>query len=144
MQSIIQNCAVLCLVAASALAAPQAPRGSDAAATIEKDDREVNFDGSYRYSYQTSNGIAADEQGALKNVGTDAEGIAAAGQFSYVSPEGVPIRVVYSADDNGFQPQGDHLPTPPPIPPAIQRALEYLATLPSTPDTPVAPGNRRF
>lgn len=27
---------------------------------------------------------------------------------------------------------GDHLPTPPPIPPLIQRALEYLASLPST------------
>lgn len=31
--------------------------------------------------------------------------------------------------------QGAHLPTPPPIPPAIQKALDYLATLP-----PPAPG----
>lgn len=30
----------------------------------------------------------------------------------------------------GFQPQGDHLPVPPPIPEAIQRALKYLAEHP--------------
>lgn len=30
--------------------------------------------------------------------------------------------------------QGDHLPTPPPIPPAIQKALDYLASLPPQPN----------
>ncbi|CAK1597768.1 unnamed protein product [Parnassius mnemosyne] len=40
------------------------------------------------------------------------------------------INVLYKADRNGFHAEGDHVPTPPPIPPAIQRALDYLATLP--------------
>lgn len=58
----------------------------------------------------------------------------AQGSFSYTSPEGQPIRLIYTADENGFVPQGDHLPTPPPIPPAIQKALAYLATAPPQPD----------
>lgn len=48
-----------------------------------------------------------------------------------MSPEGNLISLTYTADDeNGFQPQGDHLPTPPPIPPAIQKALDYILSLP--------------
>lgn len=55
---------------------------------------------------------------------------AAQGSFSYTAPEGEQISLQYVADENGFQPSGSHLPTPPPIPEAIQRALAYLATAP--------------
>lgn len=84
-------------------------------------------------SYETGNGIAAEEQGFLKNAGQpELEAQVAQGQFQYTNPEGELIQVSYIADENGFQPQGSHIPTPPPIPPAIQKALDYLATLPST------------
>lgn len=46
------------------------------------------------------------------------------GSFSYTAPDGQQISISYTADQNGFLPQGAHLPTPPPIPEEIQRAIE--------------------
>ncbi|KAF9414986.1 hypothetical protein HW555_007253 [Spodoptera exigua] len=91
-----------------------------------------NPDGSYKWLYETGNEINAEESGYVKNFG-QGEGKeiqTAEGKFSYKAPDGSLIALTYIADENGFQPQGDHLPTPPPIPPAIAKALEYLKTLP--------------
>lgn len=83
-------------------------------------------------SYETGNGISAEEQGSLKNAGQpEQESQVAQGRYQYNSPDGQLIQLTYIADENGFQPQGAHLPTPPPIPHAIQRALEYTESLPS-------------
>lgn len=45
--------------------------------------------------------------------------------------DGKSFSLTYTADENGYRPVGAHLPTPPPIPPAIARALRYLATKPT-------------
>ena len=69
------------------------------------------------YSYETGNGIKAEEEGTLKRAaGPDAQDvIVARGSYSYTSPEGELISVQYTADDEGgFQAQGAHIPTPPP------------------------------
>ncbi|XP_053692228.1 endocuticle structural glycoprotein SgAbd-2-like [Sabethes cyaneus] len=95
-------------------------------AAVVRNDAEINVDGSYQYAYETSNGITAEEQGSLKNVGSEQAQVAQ-GQFSYTAPEGTKITLRYVADENGFQPQGDHLPTPPPIPEQILKALRVLA-----------------
>ncbi|KAL4706490.1 hypothetical protein ACJJTC_015688 [Scirpophaga incertulas] len=96
--------------------------------------QDINPDGSYQYSYETGNGIAAQEQGYLKNAGVkDAEAQVAQGSFAYTSPEGIPISVSYIADENGFRAEGAHLPTPPPIPEAIARALQYIQSQPQQP-----------
>ncbi|CAH1368999.1 hypothetical protein MTP99_010485 [Tenebrio molitor] len=120
--------------------------GSERDAPILKQEQEVNFDGSYHTSFETGNGIAAQEQGQLKNSGhPDGEAEEVQGSFQYTSPDGTPILLQYIANENGFQPQGAHLPvapTPPPIPPAIQRALAWIAAHPAPPEP--QQGTRRF
>ncbi|KAK9869772.1 hypothetical protein WA026_003504 [Henosepilachna vigintioctopunctata] len=90
----------------------------------------VGPDGSYQWSFETGNGIQAEEQGQLKDAGTDKEALQVQGSAKWTSDDGTPIQLTYIADENGFQPQGDHLPVPPPIPPAIQKALEWIAAHP--------------
>lgn len=86
---------------------------------------EVNPDGSYSFSYETANGIAAEESG----VG----GVQAAGSVNYNAPDGTPIQLTYVANENGFQPSGAHLPVGPvgpAIPEAILKALAWNAAHP--------------
>lgn len=78
-------------------------------------------DGEFEYSFDTSNGIHADENG------TSIDGVKAEGSYSYIGDDGKFYSVIYSADENGFRPQGAHLPTPPPIPDAIQKVIEQAA-----------------
>lgn len=66
-----------------------------------------------------------EEAGELHNKGTDDEVMRAEGIFYYVGPDKVKYTVTYTADENGFIPHADHLPTPPPVPAAILRSLEY-------------------
>ncbi|XP_041985058.1 uncharacterized protein LOC121737446 [Aricia agestis] len=81
----------------------------------------VNNGDNYAYRYETSNGITAEETGIATN------GVVAQGGFSYLGDDGRQYTVRYTADENGFRPVGDHLPTPPPIPEAILRSLEKNA-----------------
>ncbi|XP_065361791.1 pupal cuticle protein Edg-78E-like [Calliphora vicina] len=83
---------------------------------------EIKEDGSYNYQFDTTNGIAQQESGVGGHYAT--------GSSQYYSPEGELIQLTYTADENGFQPQGAHLPTPPPIPAAILKSLEYIRTHP--------------
>lgn len=91
-------------------------------------------DGSYSYEYETANGIQVAEQGEVNPEG-DVLVKHVTGSFTYTSPEGLPIHVSYTADHNGFHPQGEHLPVPPEIPAHIQRALDYIAAHPKENNT---------
>ncbi|XP_013118832.1 pupal cuticle protein Edg-78E [Stomoxys calcitrans] len=96
--------------------------GDDQSAETLKYVNVVNSDGSYNFEYSSSNGIDFGESGVGASY--------AKGSYSYTSPEGQPIDLTYTADENGYQPQGDHLPTPPPIPAYILKALAYIESHP--------------
>lgn len=74
--------------------------------------------GAYQWEYESDNKIIAQEAGA--------GGVIAQGSVQWYAPEGDGIHLSYIADADGYRATGDHLPTSPPIPPAIQRALDYL------------------
>lgn len=64
----------------------------------------------YIFSVDTSDGFQKEEQGEIKNVGTDEEALAVTGSYSYVGDDGKTYSVKYTADENGFQPEGEHIP----------------------------------
>ncbi|XP_018805010.1 PREDICTED: cuticular protein 47Eg-like [Bactrocera latifrons] len=89
-------------------------------------DSEVNPD-SFKYAYEFSNSIKAEQEGVLSG-----DALIAKGQYSYTSPEGEAVAVQYVADENGYQVVSANppLPTPPPIPEAILKAIAYIEAHP--------------
>ncbi|XP_011312004.1 endocuticle structural glycoprotein SgAbd-2 [Fopius arisanus] len=88
--------------------------------------------GTYAVAYETEGGILQQEIGTRKYQGTPDEAQLIQGSVQYNAPDGTPISLSWTADEFGTQVSGSHLPTPPPIPPAIQRALEWIAKQPTT------------
>ncbi|CAG9858867.1 unnamed protein product [Phyllotreta striolata] len=114
---------------------------------ILSESNESNPDGSFSYSYSTGDGQQVQAQGYLKNTGVKgSEAEVIQGSYSYTAPDGTPITVTYIADEFGFRAEGAHLPTPPPIPEAIQKSLELIAQAQgrSSGDRPIYPQQRPY
>ncbi|XP_063820951.1 uncharacterized protein LOC135071111 [Ostrinia nubilalis] len=103
---------------------------------VQSENYVFAYSGDYHYSYEGGDGTRASMKGQLKSFDDDKTGEAVQGSFSYIGKDGNDYSLTYTADENGYRPVGAHLPTPPPIPPAIARALKYLATK-TTPAEPV-------
>lgn len=90
----------------------------------------MNADGSYRYSFDATNGISLQESG----VG----GQSVSGSAGWVAPDGAQYQLTWTADATGFHPQGAHLPTPPPVPDYILRALETIRAKQAQQQAPIS------
>ncbi|XP_064093888.1 cuticle protein AM1159-like isoform X2 [Macrobrachium nipponense] len=129
------KCVLLSVLAAVALAAPQgyeAPaalsshaRSVDAPViAIVRDERVSGDDGSYNVDVETANGIVYSESGSPGVAGA----VASSGRLSYTAPDGTPVELTFVANENGFQPQGNHLPVAPEFPhPIPQFVLDQIA-----------------
>lgn len=106
---------------AAALIACVAAVEDDVHAKVELLKNDVRADG-FDYQLAITNHIKAEASG-------DKHGNMH-GSFDWVDPKGVHVRVSYVADEHGYQPSSDLLPTPPPTPEAILKALEYLKAHP--------------
>ncbi|XP_060853998.1 uncharacterized protein LOC132931927 isoform X2 [Rhopalosiphum padi] len=87
--------------------------------------RENSLDGDYNFKYETGNGIFAEERGVMLNKGTENEANSVVGSYKYVSPEGVPIEVTYTAGVEGFRAYGAHLPVSPPAASNLPKNLAF-------------------
>lgn len=82
----------------------------------------INFRYFVAIRYLTENGIYGEEEAIVDGEnGTNAKGY-----YEYTGDDGHLYRVQYKSGEEGFIPKGEHIPTPPPIPDAIARALKYV------------------
>jgi len=95
-------------------------------ANVLKSVSDVNVD-SFEYHLELDNSVKADQQGHLRGETWEVEGT-----HSHTSPEGEQVSRQYVANENGYQvlQANPPLPTPPPIPEAIQRSLDWIAAHP--------------
>ncbi|CAG4940853.1 unnamed protein product [Parnassius apollo] len=108
-------------------------RIDESQAPILKSDFDISPQGSYQWEYETGNGISAQAVGTVRNPESEIASIEVKGSARYTSPEGEPIELTYVADENGYHPQSNSIPVPPPIPALILRSLEYIAAHPPPP-----------
>ncbi|KAH8296991.1 hypothetical protein KR044_002660, partial [Drosophila immigrans] len=79
---------------------------------------------SFKTVVELSDGSVSRQEGSLHGDEWIVEG-----KNEHISPEGVKVSIDYVADANGYQVRNAEppLPTPHPIPEAIQRAIEYIS-----------------
>lgn len=61
-------------------------------------------------SYETSDGVSRSEQGELKTIDAETQALSVRGTITWVAPDGETYTLNYIADENGYQPEGLHLP----------------------------------
>ncbi|EDW72927.2 uncharacterized protein Dwil_GK17266 [Drosophila willistoni] len=109
------SCLVVFVLVSIMMLAQAAP--PQETAQVLRFDSDVQPEG-YKYSLvfplscsvETSDGKSHQEEGQLKDVGTEHEAIVVRGSYSYVGDDGQTYTINYTADENGFQPEGSHLP----------------------------------
>ncbi|KAJ8927278.1 hypothetical protein NQ314_011743 [Rhamnusium bicolor] len=92
--------------------------------TILSQENTIAENGNFHWSFEAGDGSKSEQDGTFDGEATEE---VVHGSYEYTGNDGKTYKVSYVADAGGFQPEGEHIPQ---VPPLIQRALEYLATLP--------------
>ncbi|XP_034824287.1 uncharacterized protein [Maniola hyperantus] len=129
---VVLGCIIAGILAAPADVPPEKLQPTVIPIVAQSEELEPN--GTYKFSYETGNGIVREEtayekilprardasssEGGEDDDGDNNEIHVQRGSYSYTAPDGTLISVSYIADENGFQPIGDHLPRSPVLVPA--------------------------
>ncbi|XP_055918992.1 flexible cuticle protein 12-like [Eupeodes corollae] len=91
------------------------------------ENKRDDVDQTYHYRYETLSGTKVEQNGHLKYITPTETGNSVEGRFSYIGDDGQEYKVAYTAGEFGYQPSGRHIPS---VPPAIKKALLYIAEHP--------------
>ncbi|XP_050711928.1 cuticle protein AM1199-like [Eriocheir sinensis] len=132
---------VVVVVVASAAAAPQryAPRPSYQGVSgpfipILVDERDgPRADGTYSFNFETGNGIRRNERG---HPGGPKGAVVSDGGWSFTFPDGTPAVFTFVADENGYRPVSNLIPTPHPLPAHALEQIEFARRNPTPASRP--------
>ncbi|XP_063598394.1 cuticle protein AMP1A-like [Penaeus indicus] len=91
----------------------------DGDAEVLRDDRVDQGDGNFNYAFETSNGIFQETVGTPGSAGQSN----LVGSYRFTDPDGNVVEVRYTADEEGFRPESDAIPQPPPLPEFVYELL---------------------
>ncbi|CAH0727802.1 unnamed protein product, partial [Brenthis ino] len=145
---------LLCLLAYVSTAPTDVPpeKQQPTVIPIISQSEEFEPNGTYKFSYETGNGIKREEiayekvlpkarassNEASENEDYSDEIHVQQGSYSYTAPDGTIISLRYIADENGFRPIGDHLPKSPVAIPASPSSAEKKGRALKTPDSSIS------
>ncbi|XP_071516016.1 cuticle protein CP14.6-like [Panulirus ornatus] len=118
------------ILAALAVVATAAPQNYDSSSSsvevpILRQDFVLGDYGKYSLDLETGDGVLWSQSGSPAG---PTGAVATSGQFSYTAPDGTPVKLIFVADENGYQPQSDLLPVAPAFPhPIPQFVLDQIA-----------------
>lgn len=69
--------------------------------------------GEYNLEYESADGSSVSQQGTLHHGGEEGPVVVVSGRFQYIGDDGKTYSVFYTADENGYHPEADHLPVAP-------------------------------
>ncbi|XP_026470560.1 flexible cuticle protein 12-like [Ctenocephalides felis] len=96
-------------IVAALLIAMVAARPQKEVEILRYDSDNIGVDG-YKFAYELSDGTNRQEEAQLQNAGTENEAISVRGSYTWVAPDGQQYTVNFVADENGFRPEGAHIP----------------------------------
>lgn len=115
------------------LCRPQRPE----TARILEQDQDVDPNGSFRWSYVSSDGSAQNQSGRLEERPGEEPVLNVVGRAAWVDPEGNPHETTYTANDGGYSPTSLDVPTFnwSSVHPTIRKAVLYLKSHVENPES---------